>query len=120
MGPGGLTYLVRAADVDSLDVIPLLVGHGHKTLIAEDAGIIDDDVDSAVGIETGLDYCLAIFNGVTVANSFSTGGSNFLDDFVRVDEIVNNDACTEFAEQQGIRASQSSSGTRHKDDLSGK
>src|SRR6185437_3617755 len=40
------------------DVVPLLLGHVHEHAVAEDAGVVDQAVDLAVGVDGGVEQGL--------------------------------------------------------------
>jgi hypothetical protein len=54
-----------------VDEVPVLVGHLREGDVAEDAGVVDDDVDAAEGVERGLDDLVAVLDGVVVGDGLA-------------------------------------------------
>ena len=42
--------------------VPLLFGHGHERLIPQNTSIGDQDVDTAKGVQGGLDESVAVLS----------------------------------------------------------
>ena len=57
----------RAGQVDLDDPVPVLDGHLADGLVQGDAGVVDQDVEAAVGVEDLLDHPFAVFGGADVA-----------------------------------------------------
>ena len=81
-----------------LNIIPLLIRHGGKTFITENSSIIHNNVNSTERVKTSLYNCLTVFHRMTITNCFSTKSFNFLDNFIRISDIVDNDTCTKFCQ----------------------
>lgn len=88
--------------MDADNIIPLLIGHIGESLVPQDTGIVDHNIDSAVGIDGGLDDRIPVLNRCLVADSFSTEFLNLLDDGIWVDKIIDDDRCAEFGKCQTI------------------
>jgi len=110
--------------------IPFLGCAGHKHPVAYEAGIVDDGMQIAEGIECSLHYALAgipVGNILCVGNRFATGGANFIDYFlrralafaglaVRTDtEIVDYYLCALGRKGERIRFAQAIAGAGHDD-----
>jgi hypothetical protein len=54
--------LVCSLDVDVVDKIPIRLLHVLEADIAEDAGIVDEDIDPTEGVDGRLDDVLAILD----------------------------------------------------------
>ena len=54
VGPGGLAHVDGAQVVEVDHAAELLVGHTLEPVAVPDAGVVDDDVNAAEGIERGL------------------------------------------------------------------
>ena len=80
VGPGGAGALVRAADVDLEDEVPVLVLHVLEADVAQDAGVVDEHVDAAEGLDGGLDDLLAVVDAVVVGDGLAAGGLDLVDD----------------------------------------
>lgn len=79
MRPGGARDLVSALDVDLHDEIPILVRQIFEADIAENSGIVDDDVDTAKVLNSRLDNLVAILDTVVVGCGLATGLFDFVD-----------------------------------------
>ena len=82
MGPGGSGALVRSADVHLHDQVPVLVLHVLESDIAENAGIVDEDIDAAERINGSLDDGLAVLDRIIVGDGLAAGSADLLDDDV--------------------------------------
>lgn len=60
VGPCGTCALVCSVNVDFVDEIPVGLLHVLEADIAENAGIVDEDVDTTKGINGRLDNRLTI------------------------------------------------------------
>ena len=98
MWPSSFTYFICSFDVNTLDIIPLLIRHRLETFIAKDTRIVDNDVDSAECVKTGFNDCFTVFYGMTIADGFSSCSFDFFDCFIGIADIVDNDTGTEFGE----------------------
>ena len=59
--------------------------HVLERLVAQDAGVVDDDVDPAEGVERGLDDGLAALgrgDAVVVGDGLAAGGLDLVDDLL--------------------------------------
>lgn len=63
--------------------IPVLIRHILEADIAQDAGIVQQHIYSAKGLDGSVDNTVAILDAVIVRNSFASGSSDFVDDHVR-------------------------------------
>jgi hypothetical protein len=68
--------------VDVVNQVPIRLLHVLEADISQNAGVVDKDIDSAEGIDSGLNDGLAILNRVVVGNCLATCGADLLDDFV--------------------------------------
>lgn len=71
---------VRASDVDGNDCVPLLVRHGLEGLVAEDTGIVDNNVDSAKSVNGLLHDLGTLEIRVEVGSAVSARLFDLLDD----------------------------------------
>ena len=55
--------------MDTMDEVPVFIAHVSKTFVAEDACIVDDDVDAAEVIKGSLYDLFAILHRVVVRYS---------------------------------------------------
>ena len=64
--------------MDLVDQIPVLIFHVLEADIPQNAGIIDENINAAKILNSGLDDLLACFNAVVVGHRFAAGGFDFL------------------------------------------
>lgn len=81
-GPGGSRHLEGAVCVNLVNEIPVSVRQVLEGNVAENAGIVDDNVDRAKGLDGRLDNLFAKLDRVVVCDSLAAS----LDDLVN-DEI---------------------------------
>ncbi len=62
--------------MDAVDLLPVVIGHLLEADVAQDAGVVDDDVEAAEGVESGLDKARAVFDRVVVGDGLAAGGLN--------------------------------------------
>jgi hypothetical protein len=77
VGPCSLDDLVCSSKVDTVDKIPVLVGHSGERLVTQNTCIVDKDIDTTKGFEGGFDNLVTILNRVVVGNSLSSSLSDF-------------------------------------------
>lgn len=78
--PGGAGDLVGTVDVDLHDEVPVLILEVLEAGVAEDAGVVDDDVDTAESLDGGVDDLVTKLDRVVVGDGLATGGLDFVDD----------------------------------------
>ena len=59
MTDGGAGDPERRLEMDVEDVVPLLVGHVLDGAVPGEAGVVDDDVEAAEGLDRGADEAVA-------------------------------------------------------------
>ena len=112
------------------DQIPVNLLHLLEGDVTEDTGVVDDDVDSAEGINSGLDNLVTELNGVLVSDSDTTGSLDLINDGIsgvlglrlvltlnRTAEIVNNDLGTTGGKKESILAAETITSAGHNSDL---
>lgn len=80
--PCGSRTLVCSLDVHLHNEVPVLILHVLEADIPEDAGIVDEHVDPAKGLDRRLDDLVSILNRVVVRDGLAAGGCDFVDDSV--------------------------------------
>lgn len=65
------------------DQIPVIIFHVLEADIAQDAGIVDENVDPAKSLDGCLDDLLAILHRVIVGDGFAACGLDLIDDYIR-------------------------------------
>ena len=66
--------------MDGHDQIPVLVGHILKGDVSEDTSIVEQDIDSAVVFDRGIDDAVAVLDAVIVGYRFAACSSDFVND----------------------------------------
>jgi hypothetical protein len=94
--------------VNLVDDVPLVVGHVGESLIAEDASVVDDNVDATPGVNGCLNDSLAVLHIGLVANGLSTELLDLLNNIVRVDKIVDDDLCAALGQLKSVDATKTS------------
>ena len=113
--------------MDLVDEVPVLLRHLRERDIAEDAGVVDDDVDAAERVDRGLDDLVAVLDRVVVGDRLAAGGLDLLDHLVggrralalAVDaaaEVVDHDARAARREQESVGPTEAVAGTGHDGD----
>lgn len=74
--------LVCSIDVDSVDQVPVRLLHVLEADVAQDAGIVDEDIDATEGVDSCLDNGLSVLYRVIVGDRFAACGADIFDDFV--------------------------------------
>jgi hypothetical protein len=126
--PRGGGALVAAEDVDLVDEVPVGLAHLLERDVAEDAGVVDEDVDLAEGVDGGLDDGVAVLDRVVVGDRGAAGGLDLVDDLVggrarlalageAAAEIVDDDLGAARREEQRVGAPQSATGAGDDRDL---
>jgi hypothetical protein len=66
--------------MDGHNQIPVLISHILEGDVSQDTGIIEQDIDSAVVLDRGIDDAVAILNAVVVGYRFTACCSDFVHD----------------------------------------
>lgn len=74
--------LVCALHVDIVDEVPVRLLHVLEADIPQNAGIVDEDIDAAKGVDGRLDDGLAILDRVVVGDRLAACRADLVDDFV--------------------------------------
>lgn len=77
--PGGASALVGTLDMDLVDKIPVLVCDVLEADIAEDASVVEEDIDAAKSLDSGVDDAVAELDAVVVGNGLAASGSDLVD-----------------------------------------
>ncbi|MNQ89124.1 hypothetical protein D3C85_1044220 [compost metagenome] len=104
-----------------LDQVPLLLGHLVEGGIAQDAGVVDQDVDGAEGLQGGGDDLLALGHRVVVGDSLAAQGADLGDHgigrggraaqaFGADAQVIDHDLGASGTQQQGMGAAQAVAG----------
>ncbi|MNJ38810.1 hypothetical protein D3C77_336660 [compost metagenome] len=119
--PHGVGQAEGTLDVNVLDQVPLRFGHLVERTVAQDPGVVDQDVDGAEHLERGGDDFLAFGHRVVVGDSFTPQGADFRDHgigrgtggtqaFGADTQVIDHDLGTPGTQQQGVGASQAVAG----------
>ena len=82
VGPGGAGSLVGALDVDLEDEVPVLILHVLEGDVAEDTGVVDEDIDAAELLDGGLDDLVAVLDAVVVGDGLAASGLDLVDNHI--------------------------------------
>lgn len=74
--------LVCTPDVDLHNQVPVIVLHVFEADISEDAGIVDQNIDSAKGLDGRVDDFVTIFDRIVVGNGLASSCLDLLDYYV--------------------------------------
>ena len=127
VGPGGHGHPLRPQHVDQIDQVPVLLAHLGEGLVAQDAGVVDDDVDTAEGIQRGLHDGGPIGHRIVVRDGLAASGLDLVDDDVgravagtvaraAAAQVVDHDLGAARREEQRVGATQSVASARDDDD----
>jgi hypothetical protein len=102
--------------VDLDDEAKIIEWHLHKAFVAQDPGVVNQNVDAAPFLHGLLDHVfnLGIVSNVSaMANRLTTSGFNFRDYCICirgftaiVAKVIYNDSCTTFCERQRVTSTQ--------------
>ena len=115
---GVLAQVEVTLEVDGEDDVPLLFRHVEDHLVAQDAGVVDDDVEPAEGVERLLHHAVAgleVGDVVVVGDGVAAHLLDFVDDLVGrallaagagrgAAEVVDDDARALGRERQALAA----------------
>lgn len=79
MGPCSAGALVGARDVDLDDEIPVLILEVLEADVAEDTGVVEEDIDATKSLDGRLDDAVTVLDAVVVGNSLAARGDDFVD-----------------------------------------
>lgn len=66
--------------MDLVNEIPVLILHVLKADIAEDTGVVQQDIDAAEVLDGGVDDGFTVLDAIVVGGGFAPGGFNLFDD----------------------------------------
>src|SRR5690606_20408663 len=104
--PRSMSDLVGPFHMNLVDQIPVGVGHLGKTLVAQDAGVVDDNVHATAVVHGALDDLVTVHHAVRVGGGSAAGRPDFF-----------HDLGTVFGEQQGMRPANAAAGAGYDNDL---
>src|SRR5690606_33292658 len=125
--PRGLRDPEAAEHVHAVDEVPVLLRQLLEGGVAEDARVVDDDVDPLPRVERGLDDLVAVLDRVVVGDRLAAGGLDLLDDLVgrrarfasagrAAAEVVDHDLAAARGEQERMGATETVASARHDGD----
>jgi hypothetical protein len=124
--PRRLRHVEGALEVDVEHRLELLLRHVLERRVAQDARVVDDDVDLAERVERRLhDGLAALRRGhrVVVGHGLAAGGLDLVDDLLRCrlgaagavgrpTQVVHDDEGASLRQLQGVAAAQPATGAR--------
>lgn len=69
--------------MDGDNQVPVLVLHVLEADVAQDAGVVDQDVDAPKGLDGRLDDLVAVLDAVVVGDGLAACGLDLVDDDIR-------------------------------------
>jgi hypothetical protein len=82
MWPRSSCAFVCSLDVDLHNQIPVLVFHVLEADVAKDAGVVDENIDPAKGLDGSLDDLVAILDRVVVCDGLAASRCDLLDNLI--------------------------------------
>ena len=82
MWPRSSCALVCSLDVYLHHQVPVLVFHVLKADVAQDASVVDEDINPAKGLDRSLDDPVAVLDRVVVRDSLAASRCDLLDNLV--------------------------------------
>lgn len=82
MWPRSSCALVCTLDVNLHHQVPVLIFHVLEADVAQDAGVVDEDIDSAKGLDGSLDNLVAILDRIIVGDGLAASRCDLLDNLV--------------------------------------
>ena len=82
MWPRSSCALVCSLDVYLHHQVPVLIFHVLEADIAQNAGIVDEDINSAKGLDRSLDDLVAVLNRVVVRDGLAASRCDLLNNLV--------------------------------------
>jgi len=82
MWPRSSCALVCSLDVYLHHQVPVLIFHVLEADIAQNAGIVDEDINSAKGLDRSLDNLVAVLDRVVVRDGLAASRCDLLDNLV--------------------------------------
>lgn len=77
--PSSFGNFVGAVNVNVVNQIPVSISNLFEGNVAQDAGIVNDDVDSTKGLDGGINDLVTVFNRVVVSNGLTASSDNLFD-----------------------------------------
>jgi hypothetical protein len=68
--------------MDFVNEVPVLLLHVLEANIAQNSGVVNEDIDAAEVVNGGFDDGLAVLDRFVVGNGFAACGTNGFDDLV--------------------------------------
>lgn len=68
--------------MDLEDQVPVLVFDILEANIPEDTSVVDKNIDTAKGLDRGVDDFVTVFNRIVVGNSLAAGLLDLVDDYI--------------------------------------
>lgn len=114
VGPGSLSDLIGATSVNVHDGVPEVVIHVGEGLVAEDTGVVDDDIDTAKGINSSLDNGITVLSRELGTDGLATHLLDLVNNIIGVDKVIDNDGSTGASKGQAVSAANTGTTTSNK------
>lgn len=119
VGPSSLGDLVCTAQVHVHDGVPQVVVHVGEGLVTEDTSVVDNDINTAKGVNGALDDGIAILGRSLDTDSLAAELLNLLNDGVGVDEVVDDNGGAVLGKGQRIGTTNTGTGTGNEGNAAG-
>mmetsp|Transcript_184 Transcript_184/g.481 ORF Transcript_184/g.481 Transcript_184/m.481 type:complete len:267 (-) Transcript_184:52-852(-) len=126
--PGCLAHTVGTLQVNSVNEVPVFLGHLVKSHIAKDSSIVDDNIHAAEGINGSFNDLFAELDRVIVGHSITTRRLDLVNDLVSsivrsslavcaASKIINNDLGATGPKKKCVRATEAVASTSYNSDF---
>ena len=75
-------YFICTLDMDFNDQIPVVVGHILEADISQNAGIVEENIDSSELPNSGINDFFAVLHAVVVCDCFASSCLDFINDYI--------------------------------------
>lgn len=104
VGPGSLGDAVGTSEVDVHNRSPKLVIHVGECFVTQVTSVVDNNINSAEVVNSSLDNGWTIFTGGLGSDGLAASLLDFLDYWLRVHKVVDNNGGTILSKHECIRS----------------
>ncbi len=108
--PSSLGDLVGSAQVNVNNRVPQIISHVSESLVSENTSVVDQNIDTTVSVDGGLDNSWAILARGLVAHGLSTELLDLLDNRLGVNQVVNHNLGAKFGELKAVSTAKTGCG----------
>lgn len=107
IGPGSLGDAVGTSEVDIHNRSPKLVIHVGEGFITQVTSVVDNNINAAEIVNSSLNDSWTILTGGLGSNGLAASLFDFLNYWLRVHKVVDNNGCTILSKHECIRSAKS-------------